>query len=518
MNLNLQILKEDLSDILSDSRIIDDRLDRRLAFVVIFNGEEQPLGDRLYLANASDLPSAISMEDRPSFLCIGPPPDQYFNGECNVLVAGKTVSIHTLLARVVELFHFYNSWELELQKVNTGVGGKAATKKLGMLSEPVFKNPLSLHDASMKYIFNILNKDRRMIVDDYATVEENAYLDLEDINILKHDKEFTMAVTKKEPSVYSGSLYEFRSLYFNIFLSDKYAARLLIDEANQQFSDRDFALIKVLGEAIQANLEMRAFLDQWHPKHLDEIFAKLLDRHIVNDEEIKNVLAETGWHMEEAYFCITVESSELDIANKTIFSTADRISSLAPNNCYRIHNDTIIYLFNTSAIKASRETIQEKLLPHLRDSFLKAGISAPFSGFGNLYYYYQQTVIALRLGKKKNPDYWYYRFDDYALDYIVENCTGVLTPESLCPEGLLRLYRHDRGKGTDYVSVLETYLENNMNATLTQQQLHIHRNTFYFKLNRLRAILDMNIEDGDTRLCLLMALKVMAASKIPGWG
>jgi hypothetical protein len=424
------------------------------------------------------------------------------------------VSINALLARVAELFHFYNSWELELQKANAG---NIPLRKLGILSEPVFKNPLSLHDASMKYIFYVFNKDRRTIVDYHVEIEENTYLDLENINILKYDKEFVMSEAKKEPSIYSGSLYGFRSLYVNIFLAEKYAARLLIDEANQEFSNRDFALIDVLSEAVKTRLAMEASLGQWHPKRRDEIFAKLLDHRIVDEDEIKNVLAETGWHTADTYFCITIEPSEIDIANKTIYSLVDRLSSLAPNNCYRIHNDTIIYLFNTSAIKANRETIQEKLLPHLRDSFLKAGISAPFSGFENLYYYHQQTVIAIRLGKKKNPDYWYYRFDDHALDYTIENCVGVLTPESLCPEGLLRLYRHDCEKGTDYVSVLGAYLENNMNATLTQQQLKIHRNTFYFKLNRLRVILDMNIEDCDTRLRLLIALKVMAASKIPGW-
>jgi hypothetical protein len=53
---------------------------------------------------------------------------------------------------------------------------------------------------------------------------------------------------KREPAIYSSDRYECRSLYVNIFLSGNYAARLLIDEINRKFTDRDFALITVLGE------------------------------------------------------------------------------------------------------------------------------------------------------------------------------------------------------------------------------------------------------------------------------
>jgi hypothetical protein len=59
------------------------------------------------------------------------------------------------------------------------------------------------------------------MVDDYTVVEENTYYDLEGINLLKYDREFTMADIKKEPAIYSGSLFGFRTLYYNIFLSGR---------------------------------------------------------------------------------------------------------------------------------------------------------------------------------------------------------------------------------------------------------------------------------------------------------
>jgi hypothetical protein len=382
-------------------------------------------------------------------------------------------------------------------------------KALGTLSDPVFENPISLHNESMRYIFHIVNPDRYSVPDAYDVIKENNYVGLEDINTLKYDNEFIKAAMKKEPAIYSSDYYEFRSLYVNIFLSGNYAARLLVDEINREFTDRDFALITVLGEAVTEGLQIKNAFNQWHPRRLDEILAKLLDCHSVDEAEIKPVLNENGWNASDTYFCLTIMPSELDITGKTLLSLVDRIMALAPGNCCLIHNNAIVCLFNLSAVKSDRDALQTRLLPHLRDSFLKAGISTGFSDFRNVYYYYQQTLIALRLGTEHNQSHWYHRFDDYALGYVIEAGKTGFIPEALCPEGLLRLYRYDREQGTDYTRVLQVYLENNMNAALAQRKLYMHRNTFYFKLNRLKNILDMNLEDFNTRLYLMIAFRLL---------
>jgi hypothetical protein len=359
----------------------------------------------------------------------------------------------------------------------------------------------------MRYLFHVANPDRYPIPDTYSVLKENAYVDLHELNLLKYDKEFIEAEIKKEPAVYSGMPFGFRSLYVNIFLSGKYAGRLLVDEINRPFTDRDFALIAVLGEAVKEGLQIKASFNQWYPRRLEEIIAKMLDRHYIGEDEIKTVLAESGWEISDRYFCATIVPSELDIAGTTLLPLADRLSALVPGNCCLVHNNTIVCLFNLSKTKSDRKNVQARLLPHLRDSFLKAGMSAVFHDFKNLYYYYQQSLIAFNLGEKHRRDYWYYDFDDYVIDFIIENSKTVLIPESLCPEGLLRLRRHDREQGTDYTRILRVYLENNMSAVQTQKILRIHRNTFYFKLNHLKEILDMNLEDFSIRLYLILAFR-----------
>ena len=79
----------------------------------------------------------------------------------------------------------------------------------------------------------------------------------------------------------------------------------------------------------------------------------------------------------------------------------------------------------------------------------------------------------------------------------------------LCPPGLLRLLEHDLKKGSDHIRTLRVYLDNESNASRSAEQLYVHRNSFLKRLERIAKILDMDLEDPDTRLLLRICLRLM---------
>lgn len=62
--------------------------------------------------------------------------------------------------------------------------------------------------------------------------------------------------------------------------------------------------------------------------------------------------------------------------------------------------------------------------------------------------------------------------------------------------------------GPDLAETLETYLDNGADAQQTAQRLHIHRSTLYYRLDRIRAIVDVDLSDGTVRRELHTALRV----------
>jgi purine catabolism regulator len=83
-----------------------------------------------------------------------------------------------------------------------------------------------------------------------------------------------------------------------------------------------------------------------------------------------------------------------------------------------------------------------------------------------------------------------------------------MIPEALYPEGFLALERHDKAKGTNYVDTLETFLDCNMNIADTIKKIYMHRNTFLYRIDRIKELLGMDLDNGATRLLLWIILKL----------
>lgn len=80
-----------------------------------------------------------------------------------------------------------------------------------------------------------------------------------------------------------------------------------------------------------------------------------------------------------------------------------------------------------------------------------------------------------------------------------------MTPDDL-PAAVVALTRI--AGGPDLAETLESYLDNGGDAQLTAQRLHIHRSTLYYRLDRIRAVVDADLADGIVRRELHTGLRV----------
>jgi DNA-binding PucR family transcriptional regulator len=75
-------------------------------------------------------------------------------------------------------------------------------------------------------------------------------------------------------------------------------------------------------------------------------------------------------------------------------------------------------------------------------------------------------------------------------------------------EGLLGpLFRHDLTDHTDLVATLETYLDAACNGIRTAEVLHVHRNSANYRLQRIKELAEVDLDDPDTRLLVQLILR-----------
>jgi PucR family transcriptional regulator, purine catabolism regulatory protein len=72
------------------------------------------------------------------------------------------------------------------------------------------------------------------------------------------------------------------------------------------------------------------------------------------------------------------------------------------------------------------------------------------------------------------------------------------------------LTREDAERGSDLTATLQAYYECGMRVDLTADRLFLHRNSVRYRLDRIRALLHLNIDEARAVAALMLALTLHA--------
>ena len=135
------------------------------------------------------------------------------------------------------------------------------------------------------------------------------------------------------------------------------------------------------------------------------------------------------------------------------------------------------------------------------------GVSNPFSELADIDQHLLQAEFAAARGKdEKRPLFF---FHDYALSYLLDACCAEMPVEAVMGQGLKNLRAYDQAKGSEHVRTLELYLQNECNVTRTAHNLLIHRSSLLKRLDKIKAMLDDDLNDPNHRLYYRLCLALM---------
>lgn len=516
MKLNLQILKEELLPLKFESSYRTPAYARSCVYTRICEKKPESLSEHvIYLLKAENLPSVLKIKDKNySFICLGIPKKAYREGICNLLyLPDPEMDLITLQNGLQEIFYKYNKWETD---VMDAVSRKLSIKTIADYTVPFCPNPISCYGSGFRAIFHVDPEATRKTpeyykayIQEYGSCEPGNFIPPDEINLLMADPSYSTKMNQPEPFIYPGDSYGFRTLCANASINGQIIARLCINEILAPLTDRDTAVITILADFVTKAMHTQDIYKYNRPKDLDKILENLLNRHFVQEKKIDLILQSYGWNISDTYVCFCLRSKIQEELNYSLYSLAVLLSDYFYSNCYTVYNNQIVFIVNLTRIRTDKETLLRNTISLFRDNLLEAGISTDFTDFKELYYYFTQASWAIEIGKRKNPDFWYFRFEDYNLDYLIRCCTGKLNPYSAIPLGLKKLIAYDEKNLSDYTHSLKVYLQNDRNIAETVRELFIHRNTFIYRLERIQAISGLDLNDYDTRLLLEISFAIL---------
>lgn len=410
-------------------------------------------------------------------------------------------SLPEILSLVQDLFDRFHEWDLKIQEAFLL---QTPLQEIFDLSQTIFRNPIFLHDRDFIILAECNYPEQKMKRGrDRRTGLPMVQMDL--INDFRTDPVYIDGLKERRPVMYPSEQTGYQILYRNIWQGDIYRGRILDLEVDSRILPGDFAVIDYLGELLEHFLysgDLRKFSisDDTY-----ELMVRLCEKKETDEQQVLSYLRYQNWNRNDRYVVMRIVTQQRDFNIISSYAVLNQINTILAAGRAFFHQEGITLVVNLSYAHEKTSDVVSRLAVPMRDSLLKIGVSSELRDFFRLGILFDQANIALNFGLSGNSMIWYYYFDQYMLDYMIRCSTEDMPAELLCSDALQKLLEYDQKNHTALAHTLEAYLLHDRNVLQTSKELYIHRSTLSYRLEKIRRLISINLDDPKERIKLLLS-------------
>lgn len=141
------------------------------------------------------------------------------------------------------------------------------------------------------------------------------------------------------------------------------------------------------------------------------------------------------------------------------------------------------------------------------------GIGGKTNGIDDYFQCYKQALQTLNVLSSDRSMKRYAFFEDlgsYTLLHLIKDTTEA---HYFMKNYLEKLLKYSEENNINLFQTLRVYLEQNGSIKKTADKLFIHRSTLLYRLDKIKEILELDLEDSDMRFNLMMTYKLYDLKK-----
>lgn len=154
------------------------------------------------------------------------------------------------------------------------------------------------------------------------------------------------------------------------------------------------------------------------------------------------------------------------------------------------------------------ETIRQKVSGTTEGWTVSIGVGMLYPDLLSIPRAYREAQHAVKIGRALGGTHSITTFSELGIYRMLLQFAESRNPNEFFCEALERLLEYDQQADKELVKTLRAFLECNGNLTETSDRLFIHRNTLKYRLERIRDITQIDLDDSENRLMLHLGLKM----------
>lgn len=422
--------------------------------------------------------------------------------------------LSTLYGTVSDIFLMENRFTAQINRLSyissTGLGMQAVIDEAARILEA----PVVVIDSSY-CVLATSNLELREDETNLAEQRRIGALTQRNLERLRRDKVFEHMRKNPDRMCY-GKAPDAHHWWVNmlIYVHGVEVAEVGIMEDRRKFSDYDFELVKYLRYLISLEIQRgHSFGENYSVAH-NLLTAELLEPHSVAETAIRHRTALLGWAESSFYSVLVIFPQEgKPPAPQRFFRQAEILASQAshclPKSYWRIGEQDITFLIPHEQRYPEDLAQCHKLCELLKVNHMAAILSNPVGSLLEVHKGYEQARALYQVREFLPKDCTLHRYCDHSILHIASILYKSHALEEFYHPYVLMLRDYDRENHTYFLRTLREYLTYIDNPAAIAKRLHIHKNTLYYRMNKLKEIFPIDLNDGHVRLCLQLTMEMM---------
>ena len=264
------------------------------------------------------------------------------------------------------------------------------------------------------------------------------------------------------------------------------------------FLEDTYALMGSFGDDLVESDQMRAAM------------SHLLSGGSENAPEIESLLREGGLGTDSSYAILRIERSFTHEGAEELEYLSRRLEMSWPRaHCFTAEGALFMFADVMPNGASAERDFMKDILVVARDNLAKVGMSRPFTRMDHLDAARAQATAALVQGSLADPSFWVYRFDDYALSWLVAHGKGDVPARHIAHPAVDALMQYDEEHDSELLHTLSVFVSCRYNATKASDELYVARSTLLNRLERVHELTGIDLDDPDERLYLALSFAML---------
>lgn len=245
--------------------------------------------------------------------------------------------------------------------------------------------------------------------------------------------------------------------------------------------------------------------DEKEVQEIGELFLQLIyseqDRHVIAEK-----LKQYSFAPYDSYCAIAIDIN----GSEELLQKLEGSMKSAPGRKVFIHGkEHFILILNgceNSEVEYNVEQLKNFLKKESVNSGWYMGVSKNEENILKLYSNFRKASGTLKLAKNRNVPILYYNSLDMEKIFFSIEESGEL--EEYYKKILGRLEKYDREHESEYMELLKKYILYDGSIGRMAEVINVHRNTINYQMNKVKKILENDMNKLEDRFQIIMALKI----------